>query len=358
MFSRIVRYISLVLLVAVIVASAAALTACPGGEPAKIRMRVLCAGSLMLPFTELEKAFEAKYPATDVLIEGHGSIQVIRHVTELYEEADIVAVADHSLIPMMMYNVTVPDTNESYASWYVSFATNSLGIAYTPASRYASEINENNWYEILTRAGVKLGLSDARLDACGYRALMLLYLAEAYYQDDTIFEKVLGEFKPPLEVQPGETATIIVPEILNPLSERVVLRGSSIRLLALLESGDIDYAFEYRSVTEQYNLNFLGLPPEINLSEAEYSELYKQVNCRLDFQRFSSVKPEFTGQPIIYGITIPRNAPHYEEAVRFLEFLLGPEGQQILRQNYQPPMVPPQAEDIDKVPAELRALLK
>jgi molybdate/tungstate transport system substrate-binding protein len=269
-----------------------------------------------------------------------------------------VAVADYSLLPMMMYSVTMPDTDESYASWYVKFATNSLGIAYTPASRYAGEINENNWYEILAREGVKLGLSDARLDACGYRAFMLLQLAESYYRDDTIFEEVLGEFKPPLEVQPGETATIIVPEILNPLSERVVLRGSSIRLLALLESGDIDYAFEYRSVAEQHNLNFLELPPEISLSEAEYSMLYQQVNCRLDFQRFSSIKPEFTGQPIIYGITIPGNAPHYDEAVSFLEFLLGPEGQQILRQNYQPPIAPPQVEDVDKVPMELRALLK
>lgn len=357
MLTRAVKYLSLIV-AAVVLVSVAAFTACPGAEPSKIRMRVLCAGSLMLPFTELEEAFEAKYPDADMLIEGHGSIQVIRHVTELYEEADVVAVADHSLIPMMMYSVTVPDTDESYASWYVKFATNSLGFAYTPASSSASEINENNWYEVLARPDVKLGLSDARLDACGYRALMLLYLAESYYHDETIFENVLGPFNPPVEIQPGETATIIVPEVLRPVSERVVLRGSSIRTLALLESGDIDYAFEYQSVAEQHNLNFLELPPEINLSEAEYSEFYEQVNCKLDFQRFSSVKPEFSGQPIIYGITIPANAPYYDRAIKFLEFLLGPEGQQILGQNYQPPMVPFQADHIDKVPLELRQILE
>jgi len=353
MFPRVKSRILLVLVAAAIVVSAASFTACPG-EPSKIRMRVLCAGSLMIPFTDLENAFEAKYPDTDVLIEGHGSIQVIRHVTELYEEADVLVVADHSLIPIMMYNAKIPDTDESYTSWYIKFATNSLGIAFMPESRYAGEINENNWYEVLSRPGVKLGLSDARLDACGYRTLMLLLLAESYYQDDAIFEEVLGEFNPPVGVQPGSTATIIVPEILNPLDERIVLRGSSIRMLALLESGDIDYAFEYQSVAEQHNLSFLELPPEINLGFNEYSGLYGQVNCQLDFHRFSSVKPEFSGQPIIYGITIPANAPHYGEAVKLLELLLGPDGQQILEVNYQPPITPYQAEGPDKMPPELR----
>jgi molybdate/tungstate transport system substrate-binding protein len=312
----------------------------------------------MVPFEALEKAYEARYPEVDILVEGHGSIQVIRHVTELYEEADVIAVADYSLIPMMTYNVTIPDTNSSYASWYVKFSTNFLGIAYTPESKYASEINENNWYEILARPDIRLGLSDARLDACGYRALMLLYLAELYYDDNTIFEKVIGPFNPPIELLSGETTTITVPEILNPMSDRIILRGSSIRMLALLESGDIDYAFEYRSVAKQHNLNFLSLPLEIDLSSLEQSEFYEQVACELDFHRFASVQPKFTGQPIIYGITIPCNAPHYEQAIMFIEFLLGPEGQQILENNYHPLILPAEADNMDNIPGELKRLLK
>ena len=80
-------------------------------------LKVLNAGSLLVPFTEMEKSFEAIHPDVDVLIEGHGSIQVIRHVTEVAEMsgepiADIVAVADYSLIPKMMYDRLIPETQK------------------------------------------------------------------------------------------------------------------------------------------------------------------------------------------------------------------------------------------------------
>jgi molybdate/tungstate transport system substrate-binding protein len=312
----------------------------------------------MVPFSEIEAAFEAEHPDIDVFIEGHGSIQVIRHVTELFEESDIVAVADHTLIPMLMYNTTVPDTDKSYASWYIKFATNSLGIAYTPSSLYGGEINAQNWYEILARPDVRLGISDARLDACGYRAFMLLKMAEEYYGDSTIFNKVLGQFNPVIKIESeGTTTTVLVPEVLHPVDERIVLRGSSIRMLALLDSGDIDYAFEYRSVAEQHQLEFLELPPEINMGETGYSGLYEKVVCELDFHRFSTVQPVFAGEPIIYGVTIPYNAPHPDKAVSFVEFLLGDTGKQILMRNHQPQLVPFEADNIDKAPPELGRML-
>jgi ABC-type molybdate transport system substrate-binding protein len=78
----------------------------------------------------------------------------------------------------------------------------------------------------------------------------------------------------------------------------------------------------------------------------------------LEFQRFAEVVPEFEGALIIYGITIPRNAPHQQEAIKFLEYLLSPEGQHILSENYHPPLTPAEADDISKVPAALRPLLE
>jgi molybdate/tungstate transport system substrate-binding protein len=336
---------------------AAGFMAC-AGAPEKTKVRVLCAGSLMVPLNELEGAFEAAHPDIDILTEGHGSIQVIRHVTELHEETDVLAVADHSLIPMMMYGARIPDTGETYADWYIKFAANTLGIAYTSASRYAAEINESNWYEVLARPDIKLGMADARLDSCGYRALMLLYLAGLYYGDDAIFESVLGRFDPPLELSAaGAAATITVPEIMRPEGDRVVVRGNSIRLLALLESGDIDYSFEYRSVAEQHDLDFLPLPPEINLGSAGLADAYGQVRCRMDFQRFASLQPEFTGEPIIYGITIPRNAPHPDAAREYISFLLGEPGQAIFASSHHP-MIPPEADHPENLPPALRTLLE
>ena len=323
----------------------------------RMKLRVLCAGSLMVPFYEMEKEFEAQHPDVDVLIEGHGSIQVIRHVTELYDEADVLVVADYSLIPMMMYGTKMPDTTESYANWYVKFATNTMGIAYTPQSRYADEIDTENWYEILARPDVKLGLSDARLDSCGYRTLMVCQLASLYFNDETLFEGITGGFSPPVTVSENASEYVIsVPEILKPV--KATLRGSSVILLALFDSGYIDYAFMYRSVAEQYGLRFLDLPPEINLGSEDYSELTEGLKVIVAFQRFASIQPEFDCQPILYGITIPTNAPHLQMAIEFTSYVIGPEGQRILYDNYQPSIVPAETDNLDGLPDALKPLAK
>ena len=336
------------------VAAALLLTSC--GSTEKTRLHVINAGSLMVPFWQLEEEFEALHPDVDVVIEGHGSIQVIRQVTELSAEADVLAVADYSLIPMMMYDVQMPDTNESYADWYLIFATNRLGIAYTPQSRYSDTIDSANWYQVLSRSDVRVGMSDPRFDSCGYRALMTCQLAELYYGDDSIFESVTGGFSPALTVeQSGNSLAITVPEVLRP--EKVAIRGSSVALLATVQSGDLDYAFMYQSVAEQHGLQFLELPPEIDLDSDAFTNLIEGLTVELSFQRFASVNPVFDCQQILYGVTIPRNVPHPLVAEEFLAFLLGPRGQDILREQHQRPIAPAQAGDPDRIPERLKGFL-
>jgi len=357
MFCRKSKGLGLLVLVAALVV----ITGVAGCTSEKQTVRVLCAGSLMVPFQEMEREFEKLHPDVDVLIEGHGSIQVIRHVTELYEKADVMVVADYSLLPMMMYNTTMPGTTEAYADWHLKFATNNLGLAYTPESRYASEINSENWHEILSRPEVKLGLSDPRLDSCGYRSLMVCQLAELYYDDQEIFENLItSNFETPVTASENDGSHVIsVPEVLEPNTGRIALRGSSVRLLFLLDSGDVDYAFQYQSVAEQHGLQYLELPSEINLGsrESEYANRYENVTVKLDFQRFKSITPEFTGQPIVYGMTIPKNAPHPEIAIQFIKFVTGTQGQLVLSTNKQPAIIPPETDDFSKIPEAIKPML-
>jgi molybdate/tungstate transport system substrate-binding protein len=311
-------------------------SACGARPGERTPLRVLLAGSLMIPFDGLERAFEEEHPDVDVLMEGHGSIQCIRHVTELEELADIVAVADEALIPLMMYQTHIPGTDQPYADWYLPFATNRLGIAYTSQSAYADEINQDNWYEVMSRPDLLLGLSDPRMDACGYRGLMVAQLAVSYYGEEDLFYHLLGDrFTLPVRVQTREgISTILVPEVLQPEAGKgLVMRGGSVQLLGLLESGDLDYAFEYESVARQHGLKFLALPPEIDLSDEAYEDHYARVRVTLAFRRFASIPPEFEGRPIVYGLTIPKNAPHPDLAIEFIHFLVGPEGQAVMEQH-------------------------
>ena len=199
-------------------------------------------------------------------MQAHGSIQVIRQVTELGQDVDVVAVADYSLIPMLMYQTMMPD-GQPYANWDIMPATNQLVLAYTSKSKYADEINANNWYQIISRPDVRLGFADPRMDAVGYRTLMALKLAESYYGVDNIMEIRSVNISPcrlRLDEENG-ISTIHVPELLEPTDNHMVLRGAQMELLALLQSGDVDYTIDYKSTVIQDGLHYLELPPEINL---------------------------------------------------------------------------------------------
>ncbi len=320
---------------------------------------VFAAGSLIIPFHELEIAFEAAYPEIDVLGEYHGSIQVMRHVTEMHHPIDVVATADSNLIPMLMYAVDDPESGLPYANWYIDFATNQLALAYSPRSKYAEQIHQENWAEILSRPDVVFGLSDPRFDAAGYRSLMAFALQEDYLNQRGLFKAMFADqFKTPITIfREEDSALITVPEILdtNPAGH-TLMRGASIQLIALLESGDIDYAFEYESVIKQHGLSYLALAEAVNLGSLAYADRYGRVEVQLDFQRFQSVEPKFFGEPIRYGITIPSNAPQPAAAALFVEFLLSETGRTIMQENQHPLFESYRADGYENLPARLQTI--
>ena len=283
------------------------------------------AGSLTVPVKQLTAAFQKQHPNVQFATESGGSRTVARKVSELGKQADIVMAADYTVID----NLLKPD----FAAWNIHFATNAMVIAYTDKSKYADEINSDNWYQILQRDGVVYGHSDPNADPCGYRTLMVWQLAEAYYKVPGLAQQ-LGDHCPAENVRP-----------------------KAVELLALLESGDMDYAFEYLSVAVQHNLKYVALPPQINLGDPAYADFYAQAQVAINGSQPGETVTK-TGAPIVYGLTIPTNAPHPDLAAAFLAFMLGPEGQRILNDLGQPPINPPQADAPDKLPAALQPLVK
>ncbi len=337
-----------VLTVSVMLVSSACISPEDG---AKQELKVIYAGSLIVPFGDLEQAYERTHPDVDVVMEGHGSIQSIRHITDVHEEFDVVAVADDSLIPAMMY--------PEYADWYVRFADNQMVLMYRDTSLYADEITETNWYEILARPGVTFGFSNPMFDACGYRTLTLIPLAERYYEEAGLFEELIGgHFEPEVELREDADGgyTVLIPEIFEPQGAKIAVRGGSVQLLALLDFGGIDYAFGYKSVALQHGLQYVALPQEIDLSSAAYSDFYGEVTVNLGFQRFESVEIDRVGTPIFYGITVPKNAPNPDLGLSFVAFVLSDEGTHVLEGAYQP-TITPEADSRERLPEELSAVV-
>ena len=313
----------------------------------RAELRILHAGSLTEPLKMVEAEFEHLHPDVDVRREAAGSGKTVRKVTELGKAADVVAIADFSIIPKMMF--------PEHADWCVQFACNKIVLAYTERSRYAGEVNETNWFEVLRREDVRFGFSNPNDDPCGYRAVTLIQLAELYYNDSQIFDDLVEANTAIRCVEGGEedgdgNFTILVPrtEELNP-SERVRVPSMEMELIAALETGDIDYYFIYKSVAVQNHQRFVELPPQIDLSDPRYMDIYKRVRVSL------ASGEEVIGKPIIYGVTVPKNAEHKTLALEFVKFLLSSEGRKIFEDAGQPPLVP--AVGIGNVPEELGALV-
>ena len=327
-------------------------------DNSKQTLTIFCATSLQYPLRQVEEDFEKANPNVDVHLEAHGTIQVIRHVTELNYKVDVVLVADYSLIPRMMYTTTMPNSDQSYADYYLRFATNKLVLAYTNSSDYANEINSNNWYQILSRPNVRLGYANPQLDALGYRALMAIQLAEDYYKVPHFFHDLItANLNPPISsVQEGSNYTILVPETQNAVGDKLTMRASEVDLISLLETGYLDYCLLYLSNARQYGFNYIELPDEINLGNSESEPTYEQIQVKYDHQRFATVTLDRTGETIYYGLTIPKNAPNPQLAEKFIDFLLNGQGKTDFQNQFHPVYNPSFTDNLEALPTSLRSL--
>jgi len=277
-------------------------------EIAKEKLIIFHAGSLSVPFKIIETKFEKKYPNIDIQRESSGSQKAARKITDLGKDCDIMASADYKVIDKLL----IP----KYATWNARFATNRMVLCYTDKSKYANKINSDNWYEVLAKKGIVWGHSDPNLDPCGYRSLMVLKLAEKYYNQDGLYKKLISN---------------------RPINN---VRPKSVELISLLQTGNMDYAWEYRSVAVQHNLKFLEIPDEINLGNYKFDNNYKNAIVEVTGKKPGTVM-EMNGKSITYGITMIKNAPNRKAAITFLNFLFDKNGGlSILKKQGQPPFIP------------------
>jgi len=284
---------------------------------AKEKVVVFHAGSLSVPFAQIEKAFEAKYPQYDVVREAAGSRACARKITDIGKRADVMASAAYKVID----NLLIP----KYAKFDAHFVTNEMAIAYTDKSKYANEINEKNWPDIFLRKDVKIGHSNPNLDPCGYRSILVTKLAEIYYKKPGFYDRLLGYGD---SYQNGKEKR-----------DKVIVRPKETDLLGLLEAGAYDYLYIYKSVAKQHGLRYITLPPQVSLKDRTYSKFYKQATFQI-----TGKKPgtwiEKKGSPMVYGMTVVQNKsknlpPNPDGAVKFVNFVLSPQGQAIMKKNGQ-----------------------
>ena len=229
--------------------------------------------------------FMQMHPKVKILSEAAGSLDCARKITELRRPCDIIASADYAVIDRLL----IPH----YALENRPFARNEMAVVYTQKSKYAHEITSNNWLEIILRPQVYIGRADPDADPCGYRTLLTLQLAGCEQE----VKSKKNQFMRPKEVD----------------------------LLALLESGSVDYIFLYKSVALQHGLEYVSLSDSINLSNTALAQHYASVGLYVRGNTPSD-SLYMEGAPMVYSFAVLNNAPNPKVAETFANFMTDPQG--------------------------------
>jgi molybdate/tungstate transport system substrate-binding protein len=332
-------------------------------------LAIFHAGSLAVPFADLADEFEGLNPEVDVVLTSGGSATLINNAIAQVDAGesppDIIASADYKLIPDKMYA-------GSYADWYIAFATNAVVLCYRDNAPGSDNITSGNrtWYDVLRNDAVSYGHSDPDQDPCGYRTLMVVQLAQAYYCDnatdfgltpDPIADGLYDALIPGGDYDRGRTGGQNLTA--RPGGSEEVVSAKSVDLITALEAGSLDYAFEYLSVAMQHDLNYIELNDYINLSRISLElpgveEFY--TTAYVWIIKTPGPPPTYskqTGSAIVYGVTIPLGAENEAGAAEFIYILLSSSGKYVMEvENYQPMLDPPICDHPENLPTLLQPL--
>jgi molybdate/tungstate transport system substrate-binding protein len=153
-----------------------------------------------------------------------------------------------------------------------------MGDGNSASSKFAADFRTKPWYQVLTEPGIKIGRTDPKLDPKGSLTLTLMKQAEIFYKSPGLAQAVLGATDNPAQVQPEET------------------------LIARLQSGQIDVGFFYSTETADAKIPALSLP--------------------------RAITPK-----AIYTITVLHDASNPVGADQFVAYLLGSDGQNLLKEH-------------------------
>jgi molybdate/tungstate transport system substrate-binding protein len=276
------------------------------------------AGTLAVPWNGVvNNVLRQQYPTLSYNYIFEGSGLAANEITQANKSFDVYGSADYRIIPEQLM--------PAHASWYIIFASNAMTVMYTNHSKFASEISPQNWYQVITRPGVIVGVSSKDTDPSGAQAIIMLELAglEYYNNASYLYDQIYVTKKANNELVVVPTETTLNPQ---------------------LETGTVDYVLTYSSEAISHKFPYLNLDSKVNLSNVTLSSWYAQANV--------TIKGKVTqGTPILYDLTIPTNSPDPAMGVAFIKALFSPQGQEILHSSgitplnpvdiYNPSAVPP-----------------
>ncbi|MDE1953249.1 MAG: extracellular solute-binding protein [Betaproteobacteria bacterium] len=193
----------------------------------------------------------------------------------------------------------------------VPVASTQMVIAYSPKSKYAQDFEaaaagKTPWYAVLEKPGVKFGRTDATTDPQGRNIVFTMLLAETYYKQPGLADKILGGVDNHAQIFTEPS------------------------LLSRLESGQLDATSGYLSAVISHKLPYVKLPAEINLSDpAQIKEWYSTVHFSIKLPNGKTDK--LSTQPLVFYAAVLKNAPNPAAGEAFVQLMTSAQGQALFK---------------------------
>lgn len=185
-------------------------------------------------------------------------------------------------------------------------------IAYSPKSRFSTKLADAakgsaRWWEVLKEPGLRFGRTDPITDPQGRNIIFAMMIAAKMYKQPDLVAKILGPT----------------------INEKQIFSEPTVQ--ARLQSGELDAASAYKIQPGPFNLPYITLPKEINLSGQNVRAEHPDISLAVGGKTFA---PE----PLIYYAAVLKDAPNPKGAAAFVEWLRGSEAQGIFGNlHYDPP---------------------
>lgn len=197
------------------------------------------------------------------------------------------------------------------ANWAIGFASDQIVIAYVNATASSSSAagnivtqglaavksnstsDWNTFFTSLTAGTVKVGISDPVADPAGLRAWLVLEAAGYLYS--------------------GGNQSTYAGSLLQHSAN--VTGANAAALVAPLQTGTIQFLFDYKSAAIGQNLSYIQLDHHISLSDPKLASFYSKFS-------YTDSAGKTTGAPIVISITVPLSSVNTNEALQFVQYVV------------------------------------
>ena len=337
--------VSLVLAAFLICGSVPVQAACTAGTPQVI---IFHAGSLNNAF----KAVEAKFTAdTGICVTdtAFGSLDLVRQATAGGLPADIVAPADYLDIDLFLKPAGYVDYNILFAEGKMVLAYSQNDIVTTKGLTIADSPNFSppgtvpnaaaGWYNIVLNSSnnLTIGGSHLYLDPSGYRAPMIFRLAQSYYNVPNLYNNLLEHYvATPAAGAPSGTFALGK----NYNFSLTYVRNAQATALGVPAAPGVT------AVAPNPDYRYVNLPEQINLGNSAENCYYRHAVI-VEPDLFGTGFVPLPASRVIWGVSVLKNAPNKDNAVKFLQYLLGTVGQGFLTTYGPDPIYPAVVSDED-----------